>query len=414
MWDAGLVSRVRDRKLNEIMIFASMAKIDSGNIDDYIDIIVSLGDDIDACDTLLDTDGETEISLEAIDDPAYLERLSPGERADEDAFNAMKVDPAIEESVPEDLADYVRQLISDAVESIKSESDGSRDALNALKEELAIVRKRNEELSEELDFKMTENASVSDELSTVQNERDALQSELASLRKRNAELESAVAQLDSLSEELSKANEQIAILKGRIEELQSEVSAKDNEIAAVETEMEATLEDNSELAGEVEALKEEISDAQADSLAEEMMSEAPVTEKAEQTGKAPAVDRILTDSQREIVAAAKAMKDAKMDEFIDLSMEGKMDETICDNIVSFLKVDISICDALLGMHYSDLNSILDGFRRILSIIDESPEPRSQSIYSNSLTPDQAVVEYGYNKVIEHIQEVMLSRYADML
>ena len=70
MWDAGLVSRVRDRKLNEIMIFASMAKIDSGNIDDYIDIIVSLGDDIDACDTLLDTDGETEISLEAIDDPA--------------------------------------------------------------------------------------------------------------------------------------------------------------------------------------------------------------------------------------------------------------------------------------------------------------------------------------------------------
>ena len=108
------------------------------------------------------------------------------------------------------------------------------------------------------------------------------------------------------------------------------------------------------------------------------------------------------------------MKDAKMDEFIDLSMEGKMDETICDNIVSFLKVDISICDALLGMDYSDLNSILDGFRRILSIIDESPEPRSQSIYSNSLTPDQAVVEYGYNKVIEHIQEVMLSRYADML
>ena len=45
MWDAGLVSRVRDRKLNEIMIFASMAKIDSGNIDDYIDIIVSLGDE---------------------------------------------------------------------------------------------------------------------------------------------------------------------------------------------------------------------------------------------------------------------------------------------------------------------------------------------------------------------------------
>ena len=96
MWDADLVSRVRDRKLNEIMIFASMAKIDSSNIDTYIDIIVSLGDDIDACDTLLDTDGETEIALESIDVPEYIDRLSPGEKADEDAFNALKANPYCE------------------------------------------------------------------------------------------------------------------------------------------------------------------------------------------------------------------------------------------------------------------------------------------------------------------------------
>ena len=160
MWDADLVSRVRDRKLNEIMIFASMAKIDSQNIDGYIDIIVSLGDDIDACDTLLDTDGETEIALEAIDAPEYLDRLSPGERSDEDAFNAMKVSPYCEEAVPEDIEDYVRQLISDAVESLRGD-DGSRDALDALKEELAMVRNRNEELSKDLDFRMTENAWTS-------------------------------------------------------------------------------------------------------------------------------------------------------------------------------------------------------------------------------------------------------------
>ena len=55
MWDSDLITRVRDRKLNEIMIFGSMAKIDSANIDMYVDLIVSLGDDVDACDTLLDT-----------------------------------------------------------------------------------------------------------------------------------------------------------------------------------------------------------------------------------------------------------------------------------------------------------------------------------------------------------------------
>ncbi len=108
------------------------------------------------------------------------------------------------------------------------------------------------------------------------------------------------------------------------------------------------------------------------------------------------------------------MKDAKIDEFIDKSMSGQVDETACDNIVAFLKVDISICDALLGMDYSSLDSILDGFRRILSIIDEAPEPHSQNIYSRSLTPEQSLIEYGYNKVIEHIQDVMLRRYANML
>ena len=432
MWDADLVSRVRDRKLNEIMIFASMAKIDSQNIDGYIDIIVSLGDDIDACDTLLDTDGETEIALEAIDAPEYLDRLSPGERSDEDAFNAMKVSPYCEEAVPEDLGDYVRQLISDAVESLKGD-DGSRDALDALKEELTMVRNRNEELSKDLDFRMTENASLSDELKAVQSERDELQAQVDSLRARVREMESSHSQLDAMSEDLSKANEQVAVLTGEVGRLQDELSMRDSEIAAVETEMDAAVEENTELSSEVEALKEEIAEAETEEIAEEILEEAaaeePVAvveeppqvaeeaaapaEKPVQDG-APAVDRILTDAQRDIVEAAKRMKDSKMDEFIDLSLAGKVDENVCDNIISFLKVDVSICDALLGMDYTDMDSILDGFRTILSIIDDAPEPHSQSVYTNSLTPEQSVVEYGYNKVIEHIQDVMLRRYANLL
>ena len=439
MWDADLVSRVRDRKLNEIMIFASMAKIDSQNIDGYIDIIVSLGDDIDACDTLLDTDGETEIALEAIDAPEYLDRLSPGERSDEDAFNAMKVSPYCEEAVPEDIEDYVRQLISDAVESLKGD-DGSRDALDALKEELAMVRNRNEELSKDLDFRMTENASLSDELKSVQSERDELQAQVDSLKAKIREMESSISQLDAMSEDLSKANEQVAVLTGEVGRLQDELSMRDSEIAAVETEMDAAVEENTELSSEVEALKDEIAEAEVEEIAEEILEEAAtegsaaaveepavvpepepqVTEEAIVPtedlphDETPAVDRILTDAQRDIVEAAKRMKDSKMDEFIDLSLAGKVDENVCDNIISFLKVDVSICDALLGMDYTDMDSILNGFRTILSIIDDAPEPHSQSVYTNSLTPEQSVVEYGYNKVIEHIQDVMLRRYANLL
>ncbi len=439
MWDADLVSRVRDRKLNEIMIFASMAKIDSQNIDGYIDIIVSLGDDIDACDTLLDTDGETEIALEAIDAPEYLDRLSPGERSDEDAFNAMKVSPYCEEAVPEDIEDYVRQLISDAVQSLKDD-DGSRDALDALKQELAMVRNRNEELSKDLDFRMTENASLSDELKSVQSERDELQAQVDSLKAKIGEMESSLSQLDAMSEDLSKANEQVAVLTGEVGRLQDELSKRDSEIAAVETEMDAAVEENTELSSEVEALKDEIAEAEVEEIAEEILEEAATEEPAaaveeppevpepepqvaeeatvpaEESAhdESPAVDRILTDAQRDIVEAAKRMKDSKMDEFIDLSLAGKVDENVCDNIISFLKVDVSICDALLGMDYTDMDSILNGFRTILSIIDDAPEPHSQSVYTNSLTPEQSVVEYGYNKVIEHIQDVMLRRYANLL
>lgn len=413
MWDADLVSRVRDRKLNEIMIFASMAKIDSQNIDGYIDIIVCLGDDIDACDTLLDTDGETEIALDAIDAPEYLERLSPGERSDEDAFNSMKVSPYCEEAVPEDLEDYVRQLISDAVESLRSD-DGNGEALQALKEELAMVRDRNGELSRDLDFRMTENASLSEDLRSLQSEKDELLTQVDRLKARVSEMEASVAQLDSMAEALSKANERVAILTREVERLQDELSVRDSEIAAVDIEMDVAVEKNSELISEMDAFRDEIAETETEEIAGKILDEA----KSEAPSVAPvtqaAVDRILTDAQREIVEAAKRMKDSKMDEFIDLSLSGKVDENVCDNIITFLKVDVSICDSLLAMDYADLDSILDGFRNILSIIDEAPEPHSQTVYTSSLTPEQAVVEYGYNKVIEHIQDVMLRRYADML
>ena len=85
-----------------------------------------------------------------------------------------------------------------------------------------------------------------------------------------------------------------------------------------------------------------------------------------------------------------------------------------ENISSYMKVDVSNGDARLGMDNNDMDRILDGFRTILSIIDDAHEPHSQSVYTNSLTPEQSVVEYGYNKVIEHIQDVMLRRYANLL
>lgn len=185
MWDADLITRVRDRKLNEIMIFGSMAKIDSANIDMYVDLIVSLGDDVDACDTLLDTKGEAEIELDAISYPAYIQRLSESEKADEDAFNSLKSEPSAE-AVEESLEDYVRSLIEGAVESLRTPEPC--DALEALKEELMICRARVEQLSKELDFSKGNELSLQEEIDSLKEQLDMLADKNDGLRSENASL----------------------------------------------------------------------------------------------------------------------------------------------------------------------------------------------------------------------------------
>ena len=466
MWDADLVSRVRDRKLNEIMIFASMAKIDSARIDDYIDIIVSLGDDIDACDTLLETSGDADIVLDCIEDSAYLDRLSPGEMADEGVFNSMKSSPETEVPIPEDIADYVRQLISDAVQSIK-EDDGSRDALDALKEELAIVRRRNEELSKDLDYRMTENAAAADDLKSAQEEVEKLTAQIESINSVNAEnerlkaevekLRSSMQDIEELSAQLEESKSQYARsidevqeLRDRVEQLEQVVSEKEDTIRSLIAERDDVVEENAELLTEVDMLDSAINTADhSEAPVEEPVSEETSVEKSPDQNEVPAretvheqasvpepvqpasvpegipaeepvkgsktiVDRILNNDQLRILAAARALKDEKIDQFIDMAMDGRIDETVCDNIVTFLKVDVGICDALLGMDYTDMESILDGFRRILAVLDDAPEPHGQKIYSSSLNDEEKLLEYSYGRIIEHVQDVMLRRYVNLL
>lgn len=68
------------------------------------------------------------------------------------------------------------------------------------------------------------------------------------------------------------------------------------------------------------------------------------------------------------------MKDAKIDKFIDRSISEDLDESIYDNIVTFLKVNVRMCNTLLGMDSTDIESVLDGFGNIIFILDEGRSP----------------------------------------
>lgn len=709
MWDAALVARVRDRKLNEILVFASMAKIDTERIDDYIDIIVSLGDDIDACDTLLETDGEAEISLDSIDRPEYASRLSPGERADEDAFNAMKTASGEE---PEDL-EYVKGLIDEAVdavigegrterpsdaEGLEWEMDGLRDAFHNVLGELTDYKKANSELrgrvaelersaaapadtarvaeleSEadllraelaeartvadslprlkgELEAALASRRSVSEELdamaaraeesaaraaelerelvdarsrsesasaqvaeASLQRDRlearvaelteelenassataaaesrlrdeteradgmaealDALKSEVSALRGRNdglsAELDAAqtrVAELtasgedaaetaeglrreleearasgaaltesnaslgerirelesrtESLERELSEASEKaraaidartgleaaVSSLNMRIEDesrarmdaqeradrLQEEAdgakaaasearsaleqassqldecrtalaaaeSERDGALAAagsasdlkealdaLKQELSAVRTRNEELSRELDFCKEAVATAESerdearaelDAVATsepepeaapepepvpepapaepEPVADVPVADPvqaSEPDDARPAVDRFLTDADEETLRRLTAMKDRQIDEFIDRAMDGSMREDVCDDIVTFLKVDSDVCRALLSIDLRDLDSIVSGLSRVLDILEESPDARFQKVYRSTLTPEEIALEDAYVDIMNRVHDVIAGRYLKLM
>ncbi len=295
MFDADLISRVRERKLSEISIFADKARTDAANVGAYIDIIVSLGDDIDACDILLETGGEAEIELDPMDSPEYLEMLSPADRADEEAFD-----------------------------SLKSEPQEESDAVSVLKEELSICRERVEKLSQELDYSKGNEASLEEEIA-------------------------------SLKEELEKVSGESARLR------------------------------------------------------EELKALRPKEEKKPETAPAskPQLGGYLSKESTDAIVKARDMKASKIELFLSEADKGSIEKEICQDIADFLSVDVAICDAILSIDFSVKSSVVEGFKKIVTVLQESKEPEHQDEYVARLTPEEASIEYSYSRVINSLQGMMM-------
>lgn len=393
MWDAELVTRVKDRKLNEILIFASLAKIDQEKIDTYIDIIVSLGDDIDACDILLDTNGESEIALDSIDCDEYLTRLSPSEKADEDAFDAMKSEPEV--IADETDMDYVKQLISEAVDSIVKERSsqsaapsGSGCDVSALESEIGQLKSENEKLkleaisTKQLTTELDEAKSKIKELEEkVESMKDATRStmdELAIARKRN----------EDLSAELDYAKESIATVESERDELRALIDSKDDAAEAASR----------------------CADEPAAEPVVEQQPEQPKSEPAPKSEDSTAVDAILTDEDKENLVRIIDMKSRKIDDFVDMMIEGKVSEDVSDDIVSFLKDDIKICKSLLMVDCSSFDKIITGLSNVLDVVEASPQSRYEKIYRSTLTPEEKAIDASYVDILSRIHAVISSRY----
>lgn len=397
MWDAELVTRVKDRKLNEILIFASLAKIDQEKIDTYIDIIVSLGDDIDACDILLDTNGESEIALDSIDCDEYLTRLSPSEKADEDAFDAMKSEPEV--IADETDMDYVKQLISEAVDSIVKERSsqsaapsGSGCDVSALEAEIGQLKSENEKLKLEA-------------ISTKQ-----LTTELDEAKSKIKELEEKV---ESMKDATRSTMDELAIARKRNEDLSAELDYAKESIATVESErdeLRALIDSKDDAAEAVSGCADEPAAAPAVEPVVEQQPEQPKSEPAPKSEDPAAVDAILTDEDKENLVRIIDMKSRKIDDFVDMMIEGKVSEDVSDDIVSFLKDDIKICKSLLMVDCSSFDKIITGLSNVLDVVEASPQSRYEKIYRSTLTPEEKAIDASYVDILSRIHAVISSRY----
>lgn len=319
--DKALIYRVRTRKLSEISHLAQHAIENQDDSDMYVDLIVALADDIDACGILLDTGGEATIELDPIDSPEYLDSLTGLDRKDEDAFNALKTAPS------------------------EAKDD---DAMETMKEELRLCRERIETLSQQLDYARGETASVEEILEEVKKENNALD-------RRNAELRSEIAGL--------QADRMIDTAK--------------------------------------------LSVLNPDPPKQEG-ADAPVGDISRLQGTADGGEgSYLSESTLNSLRDVRSMKAAKITQLESLASTGNLEPEVAEGIIDFLKVDVSVCDAILGIDFKDHNSVVSGFRKVVDILRNSGEPKYQDVYGNLLTPDESVYEFNFMQILNSMQGMMM-------
>ena len=142
------------------------------------------------------------------------------------------------------------------------------------------------------------------------------------------------------------------------------------------------------------------------------VEDSPVSEDVpEQKEQKPIYDVILSPDELQILSVVSVMKSAKIDFFVDMSMSGRFNEDACEDVIDFLKVDLQVIRHVLSMDYTSKESIEGNFRAILDLLNDSPAPKHQKMYINSLTMDEKVLEDSYNQIMAHVERVLNDRYS---
>ncbi len=111
---------------------------------------------------------------------------------------------------------------------------------------------------------------------------------------------------------------------------------------------------------------------------------------------------------------ARAMKDGKIDFFIDAEISGRFKEAACEDVISFLKTDLNLIDLILSINIRSKKDIEEKISAIIELVEKADEPKYQKVYLNSLNQDEKALEGSYNMVLKRFEETLKNHYSYLI
>ncbi len=113
----------------------------------------------------------------------------------------------------------------------------------------------------------------------------------------------------------------------------------------------------------------------------------------------------VSNDRRELYAAIRDMKAAKILAYDKAIKEGSVDAEVGRPIISVLKTDMMIFDLLAVTDLEDRKDTAATLEMIRKMIVSSPRPEHQEDYFKTLTDNEASMEYIYSKTLERLLEM---------
>lgn len=126
------------------------------------------------------------------------------------------------------------------------------------------------------------------------------------------------------------------------------------------------------------------------------------------------IDIIVSVEDAVTLKRVREMKDKKLDFFIDEEISGHTNDDACEDVIQFLKTDISLIDKILGISVTSRSEIERSLKEIIEFVAAAEEPKHQKIYMNRLNQEEKRMEGSYNEVLRRLEQTMSSRFGYLI